>query len=513
MRPKFAGLIAAALIVVAAQANPSSAAYCGACAYPSASCSPDQYRLPVVRYRVCYQDVVEDQPRVCFRPVYRTVLKERCVTTCQPVIEQHLRECHYTCTRPVCDVEEVMHKYSVCKPVYEQHFRQCRYTVCKPVLEETRYPCGWSPTSRSRSATIARSATRFASLFGVSARCRIATPRRESSASSTMRECHYIVMTKQMKECLVPVMEVPVTSYRMVQEPRQMLMRTCTYEPVWTEKCVKVSSGYWRTEQEFVPGPMTRKCCQLPGAWSFDPCTCTSRYCPGPVISYGVQAPGHCECKRVWVPCDEFRKERTCQMVPRECCRAVTYMATKAVPCTTLKEVPCPNCQPGPGCCCKMVPWPRLVTVPEEKVRLVPYTVRKTICEEHCKMVKQRQCEMVKEQKVRVVPYVTCKIVPQESIKMVPSASWKSVPEERVQCVPYLTCRMVTEERCEVIRRPRVRMVTEERVCYVPFTTCRMERQQRVQMIPCTVCTLEPYCETCKVCRRVPVCVPVNATP
>jgi len=42
----------------------------------------------------------------------------------------------------------------------------------------------------------------------------------------------------------------------------------------------------------------------------------------------------------------------------------------------------------------------------------------------------------------------------------------------------------------------------------VPYTVCRMEAQECVRRVPCTECHLEPYCETYKVCRCVPVCVP-----
>jgi hypothetical protein len=51
--------------------------------------------------------------------------------------------------------------------------------------------------------------------------------------------------------------------------------------------------------------------------------------------------------------------------------------------------------------------------------------------------------------------------------------------------------------------------VTEERVCRVPYTTCRLETEQCMRMVPQTLCHLEPYCETYRVCRRVPICVPV----
>jgi hypothetical protein len=34
-----------------------------------------------------------------------------------------------------------------------------------------------------------------------------------------------------------------------------------------------------------------------------------------------------------------------------------------------------------------------------------------------------------------------------------------------------------------------------------------------VRMVPSCFCTMEPYCETYKVCRQVPVCVPECCPP
>jgi hypothetical protein len=36
-----------------------------------------------------------------------------------------------------------------------------------------------------------------------------------------------------------------------------------------------------------------------------------------------------------------------------------------------------------------------------------------------------------------------------------------------------------------------------------------MVSEERVCRVPCTTCTMEPYCVTYKVYRQVPVCVPV----
>jgi hypothetical protein len=71
----------------------------------------------------------------------------------------------------------------------------------------------------------------------------------------------------------------------------------------------------------------------------------------------------------------------------------------------------------------------------------------------------------------------------------------------------------VPEERCRVLKCQRCNTVTEERCVQVPYTTCRWVQEERVKQVPSTTCTMEPYCVTCKVCRKVPVCVPVCECP
>src|SRR3954454_5034898 len=89
MRHNVALALAAALAGWMASATPAEAPHCGACAFPAQNICAEQCRLPEVRYRVCYQTVVEEQTQVCHRPVYRTVLKECRSTSYRPVYEQH----------------------------------------------------------------------------------------------------------------------------------------------------------------------------------------------------------------------------------------------------------------------------------------------------------------------------------------------------------------------------------------------------------------------------------------
>src|SRR5438132_1593402 len=81
------------VVVVAGPTATAWGAHCGACRFPV--CCPQTRCLPAVRYRVCYQTVMEDRTCIAYRPVYQTVLKECRSTTYCPVYEQHVREHRY----------------------------------------------------------------------------------------------------------------------------------------------------------------------------------------------------------------------------------------------------------------------------------------------------------------------------------------------------------------------------------------------------------------------------------
>ena len=70
----------------------AQAGHCGACRYPVCHRSAEQCCMPEVRYRVCYQTVIEEHTKTCYRPVYQTVMRECRYTVCKPVYEQHVRE-------------------------------------------------------------------------------------------------------------------------------------------------------------------------------------------------------------------------------------------------------------------------------------------------------------------------------------------------------------------------------------------------------------------------------------
>jgi hypothetical protein len=81
----------------------SATGFCGASGGCPSAC-PDHCAQPRIRYKTCYQTVVEEKKVTCYETVTKTVMKE---------------------------VKEV-----VCKPVYETKEIECKQVVCKPVWEE-----------------------------------------------------------------------------------------------------------------------------------------------------------------------------------------------------------------------------------------------------------------------------------------------------------------------------------------------------------------------------------------
>src|SRR5438132_14377574 len=126
-----------------------------------------------------------------------------------------------------------------------------------------------------------------------------------------------------------PTRQVGQTCYSTERGTRERVCKTYTCEPVWTDKCEKLCTGEWKEERQYCPGPVVTKCCKTPGKCVFDPCTCTTRYCPGESVSYQVQCPGSWTCKRIWCPREEVRTVRCCHYERREHCKTVNYTVCK----------------------------------------------------------------------------------------------------------------------------------------------------------------------------------------
>src|SRR5262249_12296488 len=123
------------LAAVACFGGKATAAHCGACNYPAGPTCMEQCSVPEVRYHVCYRTGLEPQTRICYRPVYQTVMRECSFTVCRPVFEQHVRECRVTCYRQEWEEFNVRRCYTTCRPVYEQNVRQVNNCTYRPVCE------------------------------------------------------------------------------------------------------------------------------------------------------------------------------------------------------------------------------------------------------------------------------------------------------------------------------------------------------------------------------------------
>src|SRR5438552_7509956 len=77
----------------------AEAGHCGASRYPRGCVCPDQCTPAVVPGCVQYQEVIERQEQVCYRPVYKTVYQPETYTTCKTVHETNYCAQKYTVNR------------------------------------------------------------------------------------------------------------------------------------------------------------------------------------------------------------------------------------------------------------------------------------------------------------------------------------------------------------------------------------------------------------------------------
>ena len=489
MRLKVAFPLAAAVFGLAALANPASAAHCGACDYPVQCCEPEQCCMPTVRYRVCYRTVEEEQPCVCYRQVYHTVMREcrsvcyktglrtarlraalhglqaglrgfdvvRKYTVCHTEYEQHVAQRCYTVCKPVYSEYRCPVHYCTCRPVYEQHVAQRCYTVCKPVYSEYQVPVSYctyqagatsstsmqrcytvcqpvyrnircrsttAPTSRSTSSTWPSAATPSASRSTRNAKCRSTTARASRSTNSTP--------ARSRRPAIAPCRSRAPTATRPAPASRFTRRSASRSARAATRRC-----------QTLLPRPDRPQVLPLPGTCTFDPCTCTSHYCPGPTVNYEVQCPGHYECHSVWVPHEEVRTIRCCHYVTHEqvhtgcytVCRMEPYTVMRA---TVLHDLPHGPGRPllhgqadalhdGPGAEGGVHPVHDLPHGPgaallhghaaaaarwcrSRRSECIPYTTCQMVAEQHCYMVKKCRCTMVpgaerREHPVHDLPY------------------------------------------------------------------------------------------------------------
>jgi hypothetical protein len=107
-----------ALVVVLGGVSIAQAQHHGAHA---AACGPEACCYPKIRYKTCYETVVEERCKTVWQNCYKTIEKE----------------CRYTVCKPVWEVCEQECKKIVCKPVWEEK----QVKVCCGEWKEEKYYC------------------------------------------------------------------------------------------------------------------------------------------------------------------------------------------------------------------------------------------------------------------------------------------------------------------------------------------------------------------------------------
>jgi len=335
MRKTLFPLLATLAAFLAAEV-PSRAAHCGALAYSDACC-PQTTCYPKVRYRTCYQTVVEEQTRTCYKMVPKTVMQEVRQVVCKPVYEQSVREESRVVCKPVWEEYTVPQKYYVCKPVYSTEER----TVCDTT---------WTTTQE----TVYRDCVR------------------------TVRKpvCEMKTVTRVVKEYRTEQYCVPGRKrLKFIREEG-----TCKVDPCTGETCT--TRG--RCRLAWCEGPPQTKCrkvCCPRTVCEQVPCTRYVNECVTEKVPVVV-------CKRVPVQTTRKVPVTTCKMVTEEVTKVVTCRRCKMVQETVVNKVPVTTCKwvkeevvkQVPVTTCERVPY----CVTEKVCRRVPVQVPVCECEEPC---------------------------------------------------------------------------------------------------------------------------------
>jgi hypothetical protein len=336
MRRTLLPLLAVLAALLAAESPSRAANCCGATAY-SEACCPQPSCYPTVRYRTCYQTVVEEQTRTCYRMVPRTVMKEVRETVCKPVYDTTVQEFSQTVCRPVWEEYQVPQTYHVCKPVYSTEER----SVCETTWHTTHETCYHDV---------------------------VRTVRRPV--------CEMRTVTRTVREWRTEQYCAPGRRrLKLIREEGACKVDPCTGEVCRTRGCLRLA---WC---EGPPQVKCRRVCCPRTVCEQVPCTRWVNECVTEKVPVTV-------CKRV--PVQTVRKVpvTTCKMVREECTRMVTCRRCKMVPETVVKKVPVTTCRMVSEEVCRQVPVTVCERVPycvtEKVCRRVPVQVPVCECEEPC---------------------------------------------------------------------------------------------------------------------------------
>src|SRR5262249_49362529 len=131
---------------------------------------------------------------------------------------------NYVTYKPQVECYQVPHTYVTQKPIFETHYREQAYVTYKPCYSTYEVPV-----------------------------------------------CYTTLRPTYQTHCR----QVPYTCYQTIPEVKQRVYKTCTLEPVWSQRQVMVRTGHYEERQEYIPGPVITRYSCVSGPPVFDPCTCT----------------------------------------------------------------------------------------------------------------------------------------------------------------------------------------------------------------------------------------------
>jgi len=265
---------AAALTAFVAATAPVATVQASDCGAPSC-CSPCQETCcyPKVRYKTCYQNVIEEQTKVCYQTVQKTVMKECRQVVCKPVWEEKIVECRKSVCKPVWEEKQV----KVCCGEWREEKHYCEGPI---VTRKCRLPdtCCFDPCSCKSHRVKGQTVCYQEQLPGRWTCKKVWCPREEIRTVKCCKMVHEEVVER-----------VPVKTCRMVQEciVKQVPVTVCEKVPVCTKvqvcKRVKVCVPVCECEckkSHFLSGLFHKKDCCAPA----EPCCHGTNYGPAPVM-------------------------------------------------------------------------------------------------------------------------------------------------------------------------------------------------------------------------------------
>lgn len=242
-----------------------------------------------------------------------------------------------------------------------------------------------------------------------------------------------------MRKVIEPMTrEVPYTTYRTICETRTRDITCVCYVPTYEKRMRTVAYTVWnpvcetRTRTVYCSVPRTieytKTICVKSGHWETRIEDC-GKGKDGAQKS--VQKPTTV-CRRVWVPCVEYREVKCCKTVHDLHAQEVPYTVKRMVPQTCTREVACTV--------------KRMMPVPN--TRTVCYTVRRTVPEHCTRTVNYSVTRMVPETGCRTVPCTTFTEVPTTTTTCVPRQIPRTVCYTVTRCVPRTECYQVPVRVC-----------------------------------------------------------------